>query len=154
MNVRRGGLASSAAETPLASVPDPRNILIVDDDESTRMLLGRIVSQDLGARVTLAGTCEAALQLAGERAFDVILLDLMMPGIGGFELLRQLRESGPNKATPILVVSVMSSHETIERCRLLGATAFVAKPIDREVVSTMLKSVLSPRRGRGPEGRR
>jgi CheY-like chemotaxis protein len=138
----------------LAETPERRNVLIVDDHEATRVLIGRIVSQDLGARVTLAGTCEAALQLAGERTFDVILLDLMMPGIGGFELLRRLRESGPNTATPVLVVSVMSSHETIERCKLLGATAFVAKPIDREVVSTMLKSVLSPRRGRAPEGGR
>ncbi|MGH8689126.1 MAG: response regulator [Burkholderiales bacterium] len=134
----------------LASASEPRNVLIVDDEESTRILLGHITSQDLGARVALAGTCEAALHLAGEHVYDAILLDLMMPGIGGFEVLRRLRAVGPNRKTPILVVSVLSSHETIERCRLLGATAFVAKPIDRELVSTVLKSVLSPRRPKGP----
>ena len=73
-----------------------------------------------------------------------------MPGIGGFEVLRQLRAEGPNRTTPILVVSVLSSHETIERCKLLGATAFVAKPVDRELITTMLKSVFSPRRSKGP----
>ena len=101
--------------------------------------------------MTLAGTCEAALHLASQSAFDVILLDLLMPGIGGFEVLRQLRAEGPNRKTPILVVSVLSSHETIQRCKLLGATAFVAKPVDQELITTMLKSVFSPRRGKGPD---
>jgi CheY-like chemotaxis protein len=123
-----------------------RNVLIIDDNEPTRLLIGRIVTQELGARVTLAGTCEEALRLAEQTTYDVILLDLLMPGIGGYEVLRQLREHGANRATPILVVSVMSTHESIERCRLLGATAFLAKPVDRELVTTMLRSLLAPRR--------
>lgn len=127
-----------------------RNVLIVDDHEPTRLLIGRIVTQELGARVTLAGTCEEALRLAEHTAYDVILLDLLMPGIGGYEVLRRMRERGANRATPILVVSVMSSHESRERCRLLGATAFLAKPIDRELVTTMLRSLLGPRRADPP----
>lgn len=122
-----------------------RNVLIVDDHEPTRLLIGRIVTQELGARVTLAGTCEQALRLAEETRFEVILLDLLMPGIGGFEVLRQMRERGANRATPILVVSVMSTHESRERCRLLGATAFVAKPVDRELITTMLRSLIGSR---------
>ncbi len=124
-----------------------RNVLIVDDHEPTRLLIGRIVTQELGARVTLAGTCEQALRLAEEKRYDVILLDLLMPGIGGYEVLRQMREKGANQATPILVVSVMSNHESRERCRLLGATAFVAKPVDRELITTMLRSLIGTRDG-------
>jgi two-component system sensor histidine kinase BarA len=127
-----------------------RNVLIVDDHEPTRLLIGRIVTQELGARVTLAGTCEQALRLAEEHPYDVILLDLLMPGIGGYEVLRQMREQGANRATPILVVSVMSTHESRERCRLLGATAFLAKPVDRELVTTMLRSLLGPRHADKP----
>lgn len=123
-----------------------RNVLIVDDNEATRLLIGRIVVQELGARVTLAGTCEEALRLAGESPYDVILLDLLMPGIGGYEVLRRIRAQGANRSTPILIVSVASSRESRERCRLLGATAFLAKPIDRELVTTMLRSLLAPRR--------
>jgi CheY-like chemotaxis protein len=129
----------------VTSVPDRRNVLIVDDHEPTRLLIGRIVTQELGARVSLAGTCEEALRQAEQTAYDVILLDLLMPGIGGYEVLRLLREHGANRATPILVVSVMSNHESRERCRLLGATAFLAKPVDRELVTTMLRSLLGPR---------
>lgn len=135
----------------MTSVPDRRNVLIVDDHEPTRLLIGRIVTQELGARVALAGTCEEALRLAGESPYDVILLDLLMPGIGGYEVLRLMRERGANRATPILVVSVMSNHESRERCRLLGATAFLAKPVDRELVTTMLRSLLGPRQADKPQ---
>ena len=123
-----------------------RDVLIVDDHEPTRLLVGRIVSQELRARVTLAGTCEEALRLADEKVYDVILLDLLMPGIGGYEVLRKIRAGGPNRGTPLLVLSVMATHESMEKCRQLGATAFLAKPVDRELVTTMLRSLLAPNR--------
>lgn len=129
----------------MAAATKRRNVLIVDDHEPTRLLIGRIVTQELGARVTLAGTCEEALRMTEQAQYDVILLDLLMPGIGGYEVLRLMRERGANRATPILVVSVMSNHESRERCRLLGATSFLAKPVDRELVTTMLRSLLGPR---------
>ena len=128
---------------------DRRNVLIVDDHEPTRLLVGRIVTQELGARVTLAGTCEEALHRAEESPYDVILLDLLMPGIGGYEVLRQIRAHGANRTTPILVLSVMSARDSIQRCRRLGASAFVAKPVDRELITTMLRSLLAPKRAKG-----
>jgi CheY-like chemotaxis protein len=130
----------------MASVNERRNVLIVDDHEPTRLLVGRIVSQELRARVTLAGACEEALRLADEKVYDVILLDLLMPGIGGYEVLRKIRAGGPNRDTPILVLSVMATHESMEKCRQLGATAFLAKPVDRELVTTMLRSLLAQSR--------
>jgi CheY-like chemotaxis protein len=130
----------------MASVNERRNVLIVDDHEPTRLLVGRIVSQELRARVTLTGVCEEALRLADEKVYDVILLDLLMPGIGGYEVLRKIRAGGPNRDTPILVLSVMATHESMEKCRQLGATAFLAKPVDRELVTTMLRSLLAQSR--------
>jgi CheY-like chemotaxis protein len=127
----------------MATQTDRCNVLIVDDHESTRLLVGCIVTQELGARVTLAGTCEEALHRAGESTYDAVLLDLLMPGIGGYEVLRKIREHGANRTTPILVLSVMSTRESIERCRRLGATAFLAKPVDRELIATALRSVLA-----------
>ena len=137
----------------MASLIDRRSVLIVDDHEPTRLLVGRIVSQELGARVSLAGTCEEALRLAEEKTYDVILLDLLMPGIGGYEVLRRIRAHGPNRNSPILVLSVMATHESMERCRLLGASAFLAKPVDRELVTTMLRSLLDRRRSPRPGDR-
>jgi len=127
----------------MATQTDRYNVLIVDDHESTRLLVGCIVTQELGARVTLAGTCEEALHRAEETTYDAVLLDLLMPGIGGYEVLRKIRAHGANRTTPILVLSVMSTRESIERCRRLGATAFVAKPVDRELIATALRSVLA-----------
>ncbi len=138
----------------MAASPDRRTVLIVDDHQPTRLLIGRIVTQEMGARVTPVGTCEEAVRVAQQQKFDVILLDLLMPGIGGYEVLRRVRAEGANRATPILVVSVMSDHDSIERCRLLGSTAFVAKPVDRELITTMLRSLLVPcRAGMKPDDR-
>jgi len=136
----------------MATPTDRRNVLIVDDHEPTRLLVGRIVTQRLAARVTLAGTCEEALHRAEESTYDVILLDLLMPGIGGYEVLRKVRAQGPNRTTPILVLSVMSTRESMERCRRLGATAFLAKPVDRELITTMLRSVLAQKRATKQDG--
>ena len=68
-------------------------VLIVDDEESMRLFLAHVLTTGLNAEVTLAGTCEQALRLAGNNAYDAILLDLLMPGVGGFEVLAGIRRA-------------------------------------------------------------
>jgi len=65
-------------------------VLIIDDEESTRLLLARYLSKDLKIEAQLAGTCEQALRFAGDYAYDAILLDLLMPGIGGLEAIDRI----------------------------------------------------------------
>src|SRR6187431_3842071 len=79
--------------------------LVVDDEEGTRLLLARMLSQELGAEVQLAGTCEQALRYASTYVYDAILLDLLMPGIGGFGVLHDIRRNSPNAATPVILVT-------------------------------------------------
>ena len=101
-------------------------VLIVDDEESMRLFLAHTVSAGMQAEVTLAGTCEQALKFAGTQAYDVILLDLLMPGVGGFGVLSEIRRAAansPNKATPVIVVSVLSDQPTKDRCMKAGANA-------------------------------
>ena len=117
-------------------------VLIVDDHEPTRLLVGRILSQELGVRVVLAGTCEQALHLAGETVYDAIVLDLLMPGVGGFGVLKQLRMESANRATPVVVLSVVADEESILRCKVLGANSFVAKPVERERVAEAVGELL------------
>ena len=113
-------------------------VLIVDDEESMRLFLARILVSDLQAEVTLAGTCEQALHLAGNYAYDAILLDLLMPGIGGYEVLKELRRASPNVATPVIIVSVLSDKTAQNRCIKAGANAYVVKPVERnELVATV-----------------
>ncbi len=126
----------------MAKLGKDYTVLIVDDHEPTRLLVGRILSQELGLRVVLAGTCEQALYLAGETVYDVILLDLLMPGVGGFEVLKRLRKDSTNRATPLVVLSVMADEESILRCKVLGANSFVAKPVERERVAEAVADLL------------
>src|SRR5829696_3812296 len=93
-----------------------QRMLVVDDEESTRLLLARMLSQGLDAEVQLAGTCEQALRFASTCVYDAILLDLLMPGIGGFGLLQAIRQSPLNAVTPVIVVTQVTEKETRERC--------------------------------------
>lgn len=127
----------------------PRHrILIVDDDESTRLLLARIVSGDLDAEVQLAGTCEQALRLGENYAYDAILLDLLMPGRGGLAVLKDLRAGSPNATTPVVVVSVVSEDKAMQDCMAAGATAYHLKPVRREALIAALRAALASRRSR------
>lgn len=123
-------------------------ILIVDDQEPMRLLLAQFIGQDLRAEVTLAGTCEAALRLARENTYDVILLDLMMPGIGGVEVLRRIRADSANKSTAVIVVSILAGapeggeHMSIVHARALGANAVVPKPVHRGYLLSTVKAHL------------
>ncbi|OFZ86677.1 MAG: hypothetical protein A2W21_00810 [Betaproteobacteria bacterium RBG_16_66_20] len=130
------------------SAPDKtthHRVLIVDDEESMRLYLARILATVLKVEVTLAGTCEQALRLARNYAYDAILLDLLMPGVGGFEVLREIRRASPNIATPVIIVSVLSDQATRDRCMRLGANAYVVKPIERNSLVATVKAQMAGR---------
>lgn len=120
-------------------------LMIVDDEESTRLLLARILTNDLGLEVTLIGTCEQALRVGRGFAYDAILLDLMMPGIGGIGVLRELRANSPNMATPIIIVSVLSEPDTVSRCMQAGANAYLVKPVERNSLVATVKAQIAGR---------
>ena len=120
-------------------------ILIIDDEESMRLYLARVLVSELNAEVTQAGTCEQALHQAGNYAYDAILLDLLMPGIGGFEVLREVRRASPNIATPVVIVSVLSDQATKDRCMRAGASAYVVKPVERNSLVATVKAQIAGR---------
>ena len=135
-------MATRAQEAALK----PRHrVLIVDDEESTRLLLARMLTEELDVEAQLAGTCEQALKLAGNYAYDAILLDLLMPGIGGIGVLAALRAASPNANTPIIVVSVVTEDETVKRCMQAGASAYHVKPVRRAELLSIVKAQLSGR---------
>jgi len=120
-------------------------VLIIDDEESMRLFLARTISTGLKAEVTLAGTCEQALRLAGNYAYDAILLDLLMPGVGGFEVLAEIRRASPNAATPVIIVSVLSDQASKDRCMKAGASAYVVKPVERNALVATVKAQIAAR---------
>ena len=130
----------------MSAITTKHRVLIVDDEESTRLLLARIVSKDLRADVQLAGTCEQALRFASNYAYDVILLDLLMPGVGGFAVLKEIRAGTPNAATPVIIVSVVSEKQSVDNCLAAGANAYHLKPVRRAELVSTLKAQIAARR--------
>ena len=133
-------------------------VLIVDDQEPMRLLLAHYVSEELHAEINLAGTCEEALRLADQRAYDVILLDLLMPGIGGFEVLKAIRAfNSVNKSTPVIVISILVTSLMGEGAMAydhaveLGADAFVQKPVARSALIAAIKEQLREKQLREKE---
>ncbi|HUN70124.1 MAG TPA: response regulator [Burkholderiales bacterium] len=134
--------------TARESSPDKathHRVLIVDDEESMRLYLARILATVLKVEVTLAGTCEQALRLARNYAYDAILLDLLMPGVGGFEVLKEIRRASPNVATPVIIVSVLADAATRDRCMRLGANAYVVKPVERNSLVATVRAQMAGR---------
>jgi len=124
----------------------PRHrVLIVDDEESTRLLLASMLSKDLGVDAQLAGTCEQAVRLASNYAYDAILLDLLMPGIGGQAVLAQIRQATPNAGTPVIIVSVVGDKMTIDACIAAGANAYHVKPVRRAELVATVKAKIAAR---------
>jgi len=132
-----------------AAAPRHR-VLIVDDEESMRLLIARFLVKGMNIEPQLAGTCEQALRLARNYAYDAILLDLQMPGIGGFEVLKAIRAGSANVTTPIMIVSVLEDLATNDRCIAAGADGFLVKPVEQRALIYAVKALLAARGKRRP----
>ncbi|MBD2165523.1 CHASE2 domain-containing protein [Calothrix membranacea FACHB-236] len=116
-------------------------ILIVDDDENHRSLLINLLQQ-IGCRILEANEGKQGLALAKECIPDVILLDLAMPNMDGFEFMVHLQAHSQTRSIPIIVSSANVFEENRQRSLEAGATAFVPKPLQIEELLNALRSVL------------
>ena len=108
-----------------------KRVLVVDDDVGiTTILKGRLRSYGYEVRCAFDGA--GALEMVAEEVPDCVILDLEMPGMGGFEVLAQLKESHPT--LPVLVLTASSSRTTEQKVLEAGAMAYVLKPFDPETL--------------------
>lgn len=126
----------------------PLKVLIVDDQQSMLLLLERLVGSLPGLEVTTAGSCDDAVLKVGSRPYDLILLDLLMPGIGGLEVLKIIRTSVANRKAAVIVVSALADSDTMVVCRSLGIDDYVVKPIVREKFLAVVAATLARIGGR------
>lgn len=105
-------------------------ILIADDHAANRMVLQSLL-QKAGHRVVAVADGEAALGALESTDYDVVIVDLHMPGITGLDMLRQLRvmQAGSGVKTPVIILSADVTPESIQSCEQAGARAFIAKPV-------------------------
>jgi len=105
---------------------DRIRVLVVDDEEVVRLGYRRVLSSD-GFNVMAAGNGLEALELMGDDRFDVVLLDMRMPGMDGMQVLRAIKEQWPQ--SEVVVVTGYPSIETAKEAVKLGAYDYLAKPV-------------------------
>lgn len=120
-------------------------IVVIDDEEDIRELIEYNLVKE-GYEVASAMSAEEAVPLIKSMAPDMIILDLMLPGVNGLELCRELKGSSEYKHIPIIMVTARSEESDIVRGLELGADDYVSKPFSPKVLNARVKSVF--RRGR------
>lgn len=119
----------------------PEKILIVDDELDTLRLVGMML-ESRGYQIITAGDGEKALLTAENEQPDLILLDIMMPGIDGFEVTRQLRQGKATQDIPIIMFTAKTSMDDRVQGLELGADAYLTKPISSRELLAHIKAVL------------
>src|SRR5918993_1452537 len=126
MPVPAGEARSADASVLVDAAP---RILLVDDIADTRTVLARRF-QRRGFVITEADSGLRALELISEQEFDLVLLDVMMPGVDGFEVLRRVRTQHSPLELPVIMVTAKSQSEDVVQALELGANDYVTKPVD------------------------
>lgn len=115
-----------------------KQVLIIDDCDITVRMLAKVMS-DLGFdAIGLASADLARDILSQDHAPDLILMDWMMPGMSGLELISWLRGSHPHKDTPILMVTAKDGISQVEEALTAGANEYIIKPFSRESIEEKL----------------
>lgn len=125
-------------------------LLLVDDDVSNLDLVSRRLKRD-GHEVASCQSGEAALDLVKEQPFDLVLLDLIMPGLTGIDVLRALKTGEATKDLPVIMTSAMEEVDGAVRCIEAGADDFLAKPLDPVLLRARLNAALDRKRLRDRE---
>ena len=121
------------------------SVLVVDDDRVNRIMLSKLLANE-GYRPTTAVDGEEALKAVTEEAFDAILLDIMMPGIDGIEVLQSLKCDSRLWHIPVVMVSAVEETESIVRCIELGAEDYLLKPFDPVLLRARVNACLARKR--------
>lgn len=104
-------------------------ILVVDDNAANRDVLARRLTRE-GHQVVTAGSGAAGLELVATQDFDLVLLDLIMPEMSGFEVLRRLKATEHTKDVPVIVISALDEIDSVVRCIESGAEDYLTKPFN------------------------
>ncbi|MCG8683844.1 MAG: response regulator, partial [Desulfobacterales bacterium] len=140
LNKRAAGETVAAAgprEKTVLNIPaiedfkfDGKKILVVDDDVRNLFVMAKIL-EDSGMTVYKAINGSKALQvLERQPTIDLVLMDIMMPGMNGYEAMERIRSQETFKKLPIIVVSARTLQEDYKKCIAAGADRYIAKPVD------------------------
>lgn len=118
-----------------------KRILVVDDDRSILYIEEEILKM-AGYAVTTARDGTSAISLFNQQDFDLVLLDVMMPGVDGFEVSRTFRQLDGSKRVPVVFVTARDDAESMREGFLSGGTLFLAKPFTSHQLLHVVRSMI------------
>lgn len=121
------------------------HVLIVDDNKVNRLLLSRNLEL-LGHRASVAENGKIAMQMLKADTYDVLLLDIEMPEMDGFEVLEALKQDPNLRDVPVIVTSSLEGLDNVVRCIELGAEDYIPKPVNKVLLNARLNSSLEKKR--------
>lgn len=121
------------------------HLLIVDDNKVNRLLMSRSVEL-LGHRASVAENGKIAMQMLQNETFDVLLLDIEMPEMDGFEVLEAIKNDATLRDLPVIVTSSVEGLDNIVRCIELGAEDYIPKPVNKTLLNARVNSSLEKKR--------
>ena len=136
-----------------AVASDRRHLLVIDDDDRLRELIRELLVR-AGFRVSAAADAAAARRLVEQLSFDLLVLDVMMPGEDGFAFARWLRgRPGDTGRTPVLILTARGQPDDRITGLTLGADDYLAKPFEPEELALRIEAILRRAAPRSPGGR-
>jgi len=143
------GRPGAEPHAPLAT-PQTGTVLVVDDNEVNRDMLSRRLERQ-GHTVRLAGNGRHALAMLQSEPVDLVLLDILMPELDGFETLKQLKASDALRHTPVIMLSALDELDSVVRCIEAGAEDYLPKPFNPVLLTARINACLEKKRLRDKE---
>jgi phosphoserine phosphatase RsbU/P len=122
------------------------SLLIVDDNEDNRYTLTRRLQREGYPNLTTAADGGETLELLRARPFDLVLLDVMMPGLNGYEVLERMRADARLRHIPVIMISALDEIESVIRCIELGAEDYLSKPFNPTLLRARVGASLEKKR--------
>ena len=119
-------------------------VLIADDNQQNRELLEAYLDED-GYQIMVAADGEQTMSVVAERQPDLILLDIMMPRLSGYEVCQQIKSKAETRTIPVLMVTALNETGDIEKAVDAGCDDFLTKPVNRLELQTRVRSLLRVR---------
>jgi len=143
-------LRELAQESAAVTGGETGALLVVDDNEINRDLLSRYLAR-LGHTVQAAPDGRKALEMIDSGAFDLVLLDIMMPELNGYQVLQHLKDSSNWRDLPVIMISALDEMDSVVRCIELGAADYLSKPFNPVLLRARVGACLEKKRLRDLE---
>lgn len=138
-------LTSKDGIAPVAGVPDPA-LLVVDDNEDNRYTLSLQLNAQGYHNIAIATNGHEALSVLHSKPFDLVLLDIMMPELNGYEVLERMRSSPELRNIPVIMISAIGELASVVRCIELGAEDYLPKPFEPTLLRARVYASLERKR--------